>query len=114
MTTTELAMTSRLPVVTRGPLLVGLITWFAALLVMPAPMAARILLLAPLVIVPRLIALLPPRPWIGAMGGWPSFLAALPLVVAFSLTPGALAAVFVLPWLAVASVGVVAGVRHGL
>ena len=107
-------MTSPLTRMTPGPLLVGLITWFTVLALMPAPMAARILLLAPLVIVPRLIPLLPPRPWVGAMGGWPSFLAALPLVVAFSLAPGPLAAAFVLPWLTLASVGVAAAVRHGI
>jgi hypothetical protein len=96
------------------PLLLGLVTWVAALVLVPAPLAARILLLVPLVVVPRLIPLLPPRSWIGGMGGWPGFLAALPLIVAFSLTPGPLAAAFVIPWLAFALVGAAAAIRHGL
>lgn len=99
---------------TAAPLLTGIAVWFAAALFLPAPLAARILLLAPLVIVPRLIPLLPPRTWIGGMGGWASFLAALPLLVAFSLTPGPVAAAFVLPWLAFALVGTTAAIRHGL
>ena len=91
----------------------GLATWFAAVVLVPAPLAARILLLAPLVVLPRLIPLLPPRSWIGGMGGWPSFVAALPLLVAFSLTPGPVAAAFVLPWWAFALVGTAAAIRHG-
>ena len=96
------------------PLSAGLVTWFAGLVLVPAPLAARILLLAPLVVAPRLIPLLPLRSWIGDMGGWASFLSALPLVVAFSLTPGPLAAAFALPWLAFALIGTAAAVRHGL
>ncbi len=95
------------------PLLVGLVTWLAALVLVPAPLAARILLLAPLVVVPRLIPLLPPRSWIGRIGRWASFIAALPLVVAFSLTPGPLAAAFALPWLGFALIGTAAAIRHG-
>jgi hypothetical protein len=49
-------------------------------------------LLAPLVIVPRLIR------W----AGWPALLAALPLIVAFSLPPGPLAAAFTGPWVVLA------------
>jgi hypothetical protein len=96
------------------PLLAGLVTWIAGLVLVPAPLAARILLLAPLVVAPRLIPLLPLRSWIGDMGGWASFLSALPLVVAFSLIPGPLAAAFALPWLAFALIGTTAAVRHGL
>jgi hypothetical protein len=95
-------------------LLAGLAVWLVAVVFVPAPLAARILLLAPLVIVPRLILLLPPRSWIAGLGGWPSFVAALPLLVAFSLTPGPVAAVFVVPWLAFAIVGTSAALRHGL
>ena len=94
--------------------LVGLLAWLAALVLLPAPLAARILLLAPLVIVPRLLALLPDRRWVASLAGWPAMLAALPLVVAFALPAGALAAVFVLPWLALAIGGALAAVLHGL
>lgn len=97
-----------------SPLLAGLAVWFAALVFLPAPLAARILLLAPLVVVPRLIPLLPPRRWVSGLGGWASLLAALPLLAAFSLKPGLGAAAIVLPWLAFALVGATAAVRHGL
>lgn len=97
-----------------APQLAGLAVWAAAMVLLPAPLAARILLLAPLVIVPRLIPLLPARSWIGRLGGWPSMLAALPLLIAFSLPTGPPAAVFVLPWLALALAGLGAALRHGL
>ena len=92
----------------------GFLVWAAALVLLPAPLAARILLLAPLVVVPRLVTLLPERAWIGALGGWPLFLAALPLAVAFGLPAGPLPAVLALPWLACALVGAAAAIRHGL
>jgi hypothetical protein len=97
-----------------APLLAGMVVWVAATVLLPAPLAARILLLAPLVIVPRLITLLPPRRWVGALGGWPSLLAALPLLAAFSLPTGPVAAAFALPWLIVALVGTAAAITHGL
>jgi hypothetical protein len=75
-------------------------------------LAARILLLAPLVIVPRLISLLPRRRWIGALDGWPVLLAALPLLVAFSLPAGPVAASFGVPWLAVALIGTLAAITR--
>lgn len=96
------------------PLLGGLVVWVAAMVLLPSPLAARILLLAPLVVVPRLIALFPTRHWVGRLGGWPSVLAALPLLVAFSLPPGLLAAAFVLPWLTLALVGTASAILHGL
>lgn len=96
------------------PLVAGLMVWVAAMVLLPSPLAARILLLAPLVILPRLIALLPTRLWIGRLGEWPSVLAALPLLVAFSLSPGPLAAAFVVPWLTLALVGTAAATLHGL
>jgi hypothetical protein len=107
-------VTPMLASATPMPLLAGLAVWFAAMVLAPAPLAARILLLAPLVIVPRLIPLLPPRAWIGRLGGWAALLAALPLIVSFSEAPGPLAAAFVLPWLALALVGTAAAIRHGL
>ncbi|MEA2610727.1 MAG: hypothetical protein QOG32_453 [Chloroflexota bacterium] len=107
-------MTLTLTSGTSLPLLVGVATWLAALVLMPAPLAARVFLLGPLVVVPRLIPLLPPRAWIGGIGRWASLIAAFPLVVAFSLTPGPLAAALALPWLGAALIGTVAAIRHGL
>jgi hypothetical protein len=107
-------MTLTLTSGTSLPLLVGVATWLAALVMMPAPLAARVFLLGPLVVVPRLIRLLPPRAWIGGIGRWASLIAAFPLVVALSLTPGPLAAALALPWLGVALIGTVAAIRHGL
>jgi hypothetical protein len=95
-------------------MLFGLVVWAGALVLLPAPLAARILLLAPLVIVPRLLALLPDRRWVGRMAGWPALAAALPLLVAFGTTSGLLAAAFVLPWLALALTGALAAAAHGL
>jgi hypothetical protein len=97
-----------------APVLAGMVVWGVATVQLPAPLAARILLLAPLVVVPRLIQLLPPRRWVRALGGWPSLLAALPLVAAFSLPTGPVAAAFALPWLIVALVGAAAAIMHGL
>jgi hypothetical protein len=95
-------------------LVVGLVVWGAALALLPAPMAARILLLAPLVVVPRLLMLLSDRPQVGRLAGWPALLGALPLLLAFALPSGPLAAVFVVPWLAFALMAAVAAVLHGL
>lgn len=97
-----------------APLLAGAIVWVAAMVLLPAPLAARILLLAPLVIVPLLIPILPARRWIGALSGWPALLAALPLLAAFSLPTGPLAAALVLPWLLFALIGTAAAITHGL
>ena len=93
---------------------IGLLVWAVALVALSAPLAARILLLAPLVIAPRLLGLFPRRPWVGRVAGMPALAAALPLLVAFGLPAGALAAVFVLPWLALALVGVLAALKHGV
>ena len=84
------------------------------MVLLPAPVAARVLLLAPLVIVPRLLVLLPDRRWLGRAAGWPALVAALPLVVAFGLPAGPLAAAFALPWLALALTGALAAVLHGV
>ncbi len=95
-------------------LLAGLVAWAAGLVLVPAPMAARILLLAALVIVPRLLALLPARRWIGRMAGWPALAAAVPLLAAFDATSGPLAAALALPWLALALTGALSAAIHGL
>ena len=96
------------------PSLVGLVVWAVALAILPAPLAAGILLLAPLVIVPRFLAMVPERRWVAQLAGWPALLAALPLLIAFGLPPGPLAAAFALPWLALALSGALAAVLHGL
>lgn len=93
---------------------IGLLVWVPVLLFLPAPLAARILLLAPLVIVPRLLGLLPRRAGIHRLAGWPALTAAVPLVVAFAVPAGPLAAALTLPWLLVALVGVATAVLHGL
>jgi hypothetical protein len=93
---------------------VGLAVWVAALVVLPAPLPARILLLAPLVVVPRLLTLFADRPWVGRIAGGPALAAALPLLVAFAMPSGSVAAVFVLPWLALASSAAGAAIVHGL
>jgi YndJ-like protein len=92
----------------------GLMIWLATVAFLPAALAARVLLLAPLVIVPCLLAYLPPRPWIARLAGWPALFSALPLIVAFGLPQGPLAAAFVVPWGAVAVVGAATAVVHGL
>lgn len=97
-----------------GALLVGLGSWAVEVVFLPAPMAARILLLAPLVIVPRLLPLFRERRWVGRLGGWVALLAALPLVVAFGLPTGSVAAAFSVPWLVLASAGALTAVVHGL
>jgi hypothetical protein len=97
-----------------GPAAVGLAVWAAGLLLVPAPLAARIFLLAPLVVVPRVVGSLPERAWIARVAGWPLLAAALPLVAAFSVPAGALAGAATVPWLLCALVGLGAAVRHGL
>jgi hypothetical protein len=95
-------------------LVVGLGVWVASLVLLPAPLAGRVTLLAPLVIVPRLLGMLPSRPLIGRLAGWPALLAALPLPIAFSLPAGPLAAALTTPWLAIALAAAGAAVVHGL
>jgi hypothetical protein len=93
---------------------IGLLIWAATLALLPAPLAARVLLLAPLVIVPRLLALLPHPPGVARLAGWPAMVAALPLIASFALPPGPLAAVLAGPWLVLAVIGASAAVLHGL
>jgi len=96
--------------------LVGLLIWIGALVMLPAPLLSRILLLAPLVFVPRLLRLLPltDRQWLSRLGGWPALTAGLPLLMAFASPSGPVAAVFVVPWLAFALIGALAAILHGL
>jgi len=92
----------------------GFVVWAIAAALLPAPLAARVFLLAPLVIVPRLLALLPDRGWVTRLAGWPALLVALFLVAAFGLPTGALAGSLTLPWLAIALVVALGAVLDGL
>jgi hypothetical protein len=93
---------------------VGGVAWLAGLVLLPAPLAARIMLLAPLVIVPRLLGLLPPRGWVTRLAGWPALLAALALVVSFAVPPGPVAPVLAVPWLALCGAAGLAAAVHGV
>ena len=102
-----------------NPLVAGFGAWLAGLFLLPAPLAARILLLAPLVGVPGLLGRLPQRRVIGSLrlgdlGGLPALTAALPLLPAFALPAGPLAAGLTIPWLVLAGLLVVAAVVHGV
>ena len=94
--------------------MVGLAAWVIGLVALPAPLVSRIFLLAPLVIVPRLLQLLPERAWAPRLAGWPALLAGLALPVAVALPAGPLAAACTLPWLLVTGLAAVAAARHGL
>jgi hypothetical protein len=59
----------------------------------PAPLQTRIMLLMPLVLVPRLLTLLPARGAVAGFSsrdavGWPALIAAAPLVLAIALRSG--------------------------
>jgi hypothetical protein len=92
---------------------IGSIVWLAALVVMPSSPIARVLLLAPLVIVPRLLHRIDWPP-VSRLGGWLAVAAALPLVVAFALPAGPLAAALTGPWILLTTVALVIAVRHGV
>jgi hypothetical protein len=92
----------------------GLAVWAAALVLLPAPLAARILLLAPLVVVPALLAGQDPPGLASPVGGAVAFLAALPLVVAFALPPGVPAGVLALPWMGAGLLAAAWATRAGL
>ena len=99
---------SRLTVATAtSASVVGAVIATTAFVVVPAPLAGRILLVAPLLVVPALLRLpgpaIPRLEPIAQLAGWPTLLAALPLIVAFSVAAGPLALVLALPWLALAT-----------
>jgi hypothetical protein len=97
------------------PLLaLGLAAWVVALAVLPAPLPGRILLLAPLVILPRLVTLLPERQPIARVPAWAVPAAAAPLLGAFALPAGPAAAALAVPWLVIGALAGVSGVAHGL
>jgi YndJ-like protein len=93
---------------------VGLIAWVAGLVLLPAPLAARIMLLAPLVIVPRLLGLLPSRGWVRRLAGWPALVAALALLTSFAVPAGPNAAALASPWLALCAAAGLAAAVHGV
>ncbi len=97
----------------------GLAAWLLGFALLPAPLPARILLLAPLVVVPRLLGRIPERPLpfvlsLRRLSRWPAFVAALPLLPAFALSPSVAATALTLPWLALTAAGLVAALAHAL
>jgi hypothetical protein len=94
----------------RAPWVAGFGVWLVALAALPAPIVARILLVAPLVIVPRLLGMTQFIP-IRQPGGWVCLAVAFPLVAAFALPVGPVAAALATPWLAFALVVAVASAR---
>src|SRR4051812_17150069 len=96
-----------------SPVVAGTAAWLVAVVLLPAPLAARISLLAPLVIVPAGLRLLPPRLALATLAGWPALLAATPLLIAFALPPGPLAAAFAAPWAIAALFAAIIAVEHG-
>jgi hypothetical protein len=87
-------------------MLVGLVAWLLALVLLPGPLAARITLGAPLVLVPHLLAVHPAGSWIRRLGGPVALLAGLPLIASFAMQAGPAAALLSLPWLALGLTGV--------
>jgi hypothetical protein len=82
----------------------GLITWLLALVALPPDLSvqARILLLAPLVIVPLLVEAVPPAARLLPADGRIALTMALPLIVGMAFPPGLVAAALSLPWLVLA------------
>ena len=102
-----------------GATFTGLAAWLVGLILLPAPLAARILLVAPLVVVPRLLDTIAGHGLafglsIDRLSRWPALLAALPLLPAFALPHGAVAGVLTLPWLAVTWLAMMAALVHAL
>ncbi len=98
--------------------LVGVAAWLPAL-ALPVTLQERVLLVAPLVVVPALLARLPERTIAGRRttrdpGPWWALIAALPLLVAMALPRGPVAAGLVVPWVVVVVGLAVAGVRDAL
>ncbi|OGO58061.1 MAG: hypothetical protein A2V85_13080 [Chloroflexi bacterium RBG_16_72_14] len=92
----------------------GFAAWAAALVALPAPLPARIMLVAPLVVIPRLLVVLPRRRWIDRAGPWAVLAAAAPLVIAFWLPAGPAAVALAVPWLALSAVAGAGGLADAL
>ncbi len=92
----------------------GLLGWVLALL-LPIPFQERILLAAPLVLVPLLLGRLPGRPISQALDtrslGMLAVPVALLLPASLALPRGPVAALFAVPWLVLAALAAAAGVR---
>ncbi|MBX3031881.1 MAG: YndJ family transporter [Chloroflexi bacterium] len=98
--------------------LVGVAAWLPAL-ALPVSLQERVLLVAPLVVVPALLARLPERLITGRRttrdpGPWWALIAALPLLVAMALPRGPVAAGLVMPWVVVVVGLAIAGIRDAL
>ena len=101
------------------PAVVGLETWLVALVALPAPLVARILLAAPLIIVPALLAAMPARTLplrltTPDLAPWAALIAGLPLLAAFSVAAGPLAALLSAPWIALGGVLALAALAHAV
>jgi hypothetical protein len=83
--------------------LIGGLAWLVALVALPAPLLPRVFLLAPLVIVPRLLDRVD-LAGVARLAGWPAVVAGLPLCLAFALPAGVPAAVLAGPWILLAAV----------
>jgi hypothetical protein len=92
---------------------VGLAIWLVALIALPSSLPARVLIAAPLVVVPAIWNVAPWR-WRASVDrpGLPDapvlWLAALPVVAAFAAPPGAVALALSLPWLFVTALAAAA------
>lgn len=99
--------------------LAGLALWVLFLVVLPAPIAARVFLGAPLLIVPLLLASLPGRQMIAGystshLGAAVCLPAGVLVAVSLALPVSPLAALVALPWILLTSVVGLAALRHGL
>jgi hypothetical protein len=98
-----------------APVLVaGLTVWVFALALLPTQLPVRILLLAPLVILPRLVTLLPERRPIARVAPWVVGAAAVPLLGAFALPAGPVAGALAVPWLVIGVLAGASAAAHGL
>lgn len=95
---------------------VGLLVWIVGLIALPmtASLQARILLLAPLVVVPLLIDGIPRAKRPLPIPGLLVMVAAIPLLGALAATPGPLAVLLALPWLALSGSFAVSAAWRGL
>jgi hypothetical protein len=96
------------------PLAIGGALWLVGLIILPASLAARITLAAPLVLVPLLLARHPAGSWTAALGGWVALVTAVPLTAALALPAGPAAGAATLPWLGLCLAAAGLAARHGL
>ena len=95
---------------------IGLAAWVVALVALPAtvPLQARVLLLAPLVIVPRLLDAVPLGSRLLPVEAPLALTAALPLLAAVAIPVGPPAAVLAVPWLALCAAFGLAAAWRGI